>query len=242
MTSLVIIALFGLTSCSDIFSRQLPSSWQPQIRCLRLRDPCCVCRYNKLLESYLLQHHLPDALYSLETSIGNHPPTESQQHEANCIYSHVVKGQLMAESKCRKLKMGQVQFLKTLLYPANEFISGSSHFPTDKDGRSIPSVGQEQRKLPASQKQLGASISLLPKPALKKLLYDIKMLVHSSSRLLFIESFNLKHCDQILRAEEQRRKGRLAHQITGKLKGGSVSHIQHTCTHNGIIETYDCET
>ena len=57
---------------------------------------------------------------------------------------------------------------------------------------------------------------------------------HQESRLHFIESFDPKHGDRIRRTEEQRRQGRMARAINGKLSQGSVNRIQHPRMSNGV--------
>ena len=150
----------------------------------------------------------------------------------------------MAESKCHKLKMGHVQFSKATSLPRKQIhfwqLTLSQHQGRNIHPQQWARAKKAARILEATQNLDIPTIQAHLKEATSR--YKTARASHSSSRLLFIETFDPKHQDWLLRTEEQRHKGRLAHHITRKLKGGSVSHIQHTHTRNGILETYDCDT
>ena len=77
--------------------------------------------YNKTLESYLLSHHLPEALFALKADLVHQPPNATHQQEANHIDSLTTnKGQLYAQARCCKLLMGLVQFSDTTTLPRND--------------------------------------------------------------------------------------------------------------------------
>ena len=95
---------------TQLFGRYLSPVWKPQARRLQLRDPRVVQRYNSILTAQLLLHDLPTRLFDLEAAIGAHCPTPTQVQLYYQIDAETTKAMLYAESKCRKLRMGAVQF------------------------------------------------------------------------------------------------------------------------------------
>ena len=65
---------------------------------------------------------------------------------------------------------------------------------------------------------------------------------HAEHRLHFLESSDSKHCDCILQTEEQRRQGRIAKRLSGKLMGGSVTNILHSTPHQSGADPILCNS
>ena len=103
-------ALWFDLSITQLFGCNLTPIWKPQARRLQLRDPRVVSRYNSILTSQLLVHDLPNRLFRLEADIANNRPTHDQELLYSQIDAETMTAMLYAESKCRKLRMGAVQF------------------------------------------------------------------------------------------------------------------------------------
>ena len=93
----------------EIFGHNTPPFIPHHCRRLKTEDPRVVSKFNSDYHKLLHQHQLPQALYHLSESIHNTLST-TQQQEYERIDRLRVQCLLQAESKCRKLKTGNVEF------------------------------------------------------------------------------------------------------------------------------------
>jgi hypothetical protein len=229
-------------SLNDAFGRDRPNIWKPQARRLQLRDPQCVRRYRKLYREFLLQHNLPSALAILEQSLQPGFITHAQAIEANRIDRLTTQGQRYAESKCRKLRMGGVQFSVETFLPRKQALFWKLALARCE---GLPVSSRRWARAKAAAK-ITENTSLLSPDDIKERFrlamkrYRTLRKEHENSRLQFIESFDPKVRDRILRVEEQRRLGRISRHINNKLRGGSVTTVLRPVLHNGDTTFVEC--
>ena len=152
------------------------------------------------MKEFLLCHNLPKAQVSLENSIslGANPCT--YQKEAARINHLTTEGQLYAESHCRKLHMGGVQFSEATLLPRKQLFFWKLALKR-RMGRYVRSRQWSQAKTQAQITEPISDLSLLQindriKLAMSQ--YKQARQSHEASRLKFIESFEPKLRDRIL--------------------------------------------
>jgi exonuclease III len=78
-------------------------------RRLKCQDPRVVARYNKVFEDFLTKHGVYNRIYELYHNF-NIPLNEFQKTEYEKLDRLREKGMMMAEKKCRKLKMGRLKW------------------------------------------------------------------------------------------------------------------------------------
>ncbi len=83
-------------------------------RRLKMDDPSVVARYNQLLDGYLHHHGLYLRMHRLMEDLGDDEFTREQAKEFEAIDKLSSTGMLIAERKCRKLKMGGVKWSPTI--------------------------------------------------------------------------------------------------------------------------------
>ena len=231
-------------SYTQVFGHDLPTIWKPQARRLQLRDPRCIQRYIKLLKEFLLHYNLPKAQFSLENSTSLGAYSDTSQKEAARIDHLTTEGQLYAENHCRKLRMGGVQFSEETLLPRKQLFFWKLALKR-RTGRYVRSCQWSRAK---SQAQITEPISDLSIAQIGKRIklamtcYKQAQKSHESSQLKFIESFDPKLRDRILRCEEQRCIGRLARLISKRIQTSSVTYVTRTRIVNGNKTDEECHS
>jgi len=89
---------------------------RPPARRLTTRDPKVVKKYNRLLEDFLLKHHIPSRLETLKQATDDqttYSPLQLQQLEQ--LDTEITEGMRYAEKRCRKLAMGGLDFSPSLI-------------------------------------------------------------------------------------------------------------------------------
>jgi exonuclease III len=76
---------------------------------LKCQDPRVVSRYNTILEKYLTKHGAYNRLYELYKNFDT-PLSNFQQIEYEKLDRLREKGMVLAEKKCRKLRLGQIKW------------------------------------------------------------------------------------------------------------------------------------
>ena len=94
-----------------------------------------------------MQHHLLEALFSFKHAISVNPTSAALRCEADQIDALTIQGQLLAQSKCCKLCMGQVHFSEVTTLPQKQMTSGNSPFHNVKVNTSILNAGDVLKKL-----------------------------------------------------------------------------------------------
>jgi hypothetical protein len=84
----------------------LPSFNAHRLKC---QDPRIVTRYNRILEQYFITHGVYDRVYQLFNSFST-PLTIPEQQEYKKLDALREKGMIIAEKKCRKLRMGGLRW------------------------------------------------------------------------------------------------------------------------------------
>jgi hypothetical protein len=96
------------------FGRHLHSNSQTSSSRLQLQDPRVVTRYTGFLESFLTEHQILSRLERLQQVMASNP-SAADIKEYNQIDAIRTKGILLADKKCRKLRMGHVPFSPRLV-------------------------------------------------------------------------------------------------------------------------------
>jgi hypothetical protein len=176
---------------SQTFGHTLPKIWKPQARRLQMRNPRCVKKFNAEYRRLVLQRRLPQRLYELESTIVNNYMTPSQPQESWDLDISAAECQLLAEERCRKLKMGRVQFSPATMLPRYQvaFWRIAIH---RRQGQCVPSRMWSRAKKKAKITTACGSMSEEDmKQALKEAYAAFKKAKksHIENRLSFIESF-----------------------------------------------------
>ena len=103
-------ALWIDISFEDAFGCKLQTSTPVAARRLHLKDPRVVNKYNKILEKELQRLRLPQRLFLLETKVRAGVITEAQAKEYEAVHVAGLHCKAHAERKCRKMKMGGVDW------------------------------------------------------------------------------------------------------------------------------------
>ena len=95
----------------SVMGHNPPVPRKPATRKLKLYDSKCVQWYLKLYTRYLVQHDLFHKQYLFESScLPGKPLTPDEAASANTLDDIRTKCMAKAERKCRKLRMGAVEF------------------------------------------------------------------------------------------------------------------------------------
>ena len=86
---------------------------RPQIRRLKCEDPRIVSNYNRIFESHGQKNKIYNTFHQLKDQFGTHFTRQSQSNLIHLDYS-VTTATHVAESKCRKLRMGNIAFTAEL--------------------------------------------------------------------------------------------------------------------------------
>lgn len=95
--------------CDVAFGYNMPPAISPAARKLNSTDPRTRKAWIQLYESFLRKHHLQTRQFTLEASITG-AMTDYQSSEFEKIMRLRNQGRTYADSKCRKLRMGNVPF------------------------------------------------------------------------------------------------------------------------------------
>jgi hypothetical protein len=95
------------------FGHNMPPIIRPQARRLQCKDPRCVDNYIKILEKYIDQHGLLTKAQLLQQN-STHPLSLEEQQQYEELDKLRCVGVAQAEKKCRKLRMGNVDFSPTV--------------------------------------------------------------------------------------------------------------------------------
>jgi hypothetical protein len=170
--------------------------------------------------------------------------TDAQRLEAHTLDSLTTACQHLAESTCRKFKMGQVQFSPETLLPRNQV----TFWRLAISRRNGTEVSKHLWVRSKKKAQITLKCSTITIDDMKTYLkaaytaYKSARKKHESSRLTHIETFPPKQRARILRVEEARRKGAIAWTITGKLQRQGVTNIQRCDDILGQEVLTDCVT
>ena len=170
---------------------------------------------------------MPQALSQLEASLSPGSLTPSQKAEAQRIDTAVTHGRLYAEARCRKLRMGGIQFSEETFLPRKQVFFWQmaikryqgKYIRSNRWRRAKAAAGITESIVPLTLDELRQRLGLAMAA------YREARKTHETSRFHFIESFSPKIRDRILRCEEQRRLGRVAKMVNQRIHNGSVTRI-----------------
>ncbi|CAB9522814.1 unknown protein [Seminavis robusta] len=220
-----------------------PDPTSPQARRLQLHDSRTTKKYLDKYESLVEQkHNLRLRQFSLEASTTyGYQLSPCQQQEAEAIDFLKTKSMLLAEKKCRKLKMGRVGFSEATEQPKKRIAFWEIAIRRRK-GLTV-SVSQWNRKKREAQiNEPTAPLSLdtmIHNLQLAKKAYRKAKKHHKEHRIRFLDQLNPKDRQRLKRKEAQRELARAAKRITGKAASKSVTRVEHNgqeCTTRAEIE------
>ena len=234
------VAIWFDIAYTDAFGHNLPKVHTPMARRLRLQDSKATKRYMDEYRRRINKLNLPARQFALEQSIQNDALTPEQATEADLIDKLNTIAMLKAERKCRKLKMGAVQFSEATEHPRRA-IAFWKYAIKRKESSIRRQAGQPALKTSSRRWRRLKKLAKIFYPTKDLSLDEMKQNLRQAyadykeakvndadSRLEFIKTFSEKDRDRILRTEEQRRQGRVSKMINGKLNGGSVTHVVYT--------------
>jgi hypothetical protein len=94
----------------SVFGLKAAPLEKAEARRLKTTDPRVVKKYNKILEKELMRLKLPHRLFLLESNVKSGEITQEQAHEYEETHQPALQCKANAERKCRKLKMGGVDW------------------------------------------------------------------------------------------------------------------------------------
>jgi hypothetical protein len=212
----------------------------PQVQRLNLDHPPTVAKYQSTLTSQRLLHKLPSRLEALQNSILLNPPgaplTPAQQLEADRIDSIDTQAMLHAAKKCRKLRMGMVEF-SPLIADLRARITFWTLALKRRHGYHCSSRYWHRLKLHANVTEdlhllSSAEVATRLKETFAQ--YSSAKKEHRKERDKFAKSN--PHVKLLRTREEARRKGRIARLITGKLKTGGVEKLLSLDAYGNQVE------
>ena len=247
----------------DALGHNPPPVHRPEARRLKLDDVRVEKRYMTEYRKRIEKSNLSARQFALEDVIKLAKElTTAQAKEANDIDDKRFCAMMQANHRCRKLLMGAVHFSASTQLPRNEIafwtyaIARRKHrllkgkeLDTDKYGSRKWARAKHAAKVTKVTKSMTIDdMQLELDEAFKR--YNTAKKNHEDSRIAFIKTFPEEQQKRILRAEEQRRKGRICRRINQKLAGGSVTHVivtdpdgsQRTCNDKDSIEAACLET
>ncbi len=216
----------------------------PCARKLQLDFPKVVEKYLNVYEQLVDKHQLLHRQIKLERSIlYGVPLTPAQVQEAEAIDALREMCMRKAEKRCRSLKMGAVQFSEATSVPLKQIdfwdTAIKRKFPRpDKQTRRCPSHSTPTPAPPKvsprlwRRKKKAAGVTEAVGPMTLQEMLDKKQGAldayhkakkdHDNLRTTFLKSFPPKIRDRLMRKEQQRKLGRVAKLVTGKLESKSV--------------------
>ena len=220
-----------------------PHPVAPAARRLKLNYSKVTEKYLNDYERMITAHRLDERQFRLEASTTYAQPLSPRQaQEAEAIDFMRTKCMNKAEGRCRKLKMGKVDFspkvAKLLRKIAFWDLAIQRRFPTprkDKHGRIKKRKKISSRLWRRKKKAAGitAPTGHLTKEQMEtrrrkaKRAYLKAKKKHADLRTSFIKTLPPKDRERLLRHEHQRKMGRYAKAVTGKLESKSVTKIEH---------------
>ena len=178
----------------------------------------------------------------MEASLAPGCITPSQQAEAQRIDDAVTNGRHYAESRCRKLRMGGIQFSEETFLPRKQVFFWQLAIKRCQ-GKYIRSHRWKRAKAAAGISEPIVTLSiedLRQRLSYAMASYREARKNHETSRLHFIESFSPTIRDRILRCEEQRRLGRVAKMVNQRVSNGSVTRVLRSRIVNGQEHEEEC--
>ena len=98
-------------SISEALGHHIPPIVTYAARRLKLNDPTIVAKYNELLEQHLVKHKVAEKLQILRQTFNQHNELSAAQIiSLEKLDTLVNEGMVYAESRCRKLKVGEVEY------------------------------------------------------------------------------------------------------------------------------------
>ena len=220
-----------------------PHPVSPQARRLQLGYSRVTKRYLDRYEKLVDEHKLDQRSFVLENSTQyGQSLTGAQRHEAEAIDFMRTKFMNMAEKRCRKLKMGMVDFSPAVAQPLRELafwdIAIRRRYPKewkDKRGRTKKQKGVSsklwrRKKAAAKITEKTGHLSkeqMERKRRKAKRAYLKAKKKHKALRRGFLDTLPPKDRERLKRHERQRHLGRCAKAVTGKLESKSVSKVEH---------------
>ena len=204
-------------SFSSALGHNPPDPVIPTARRLKLGYSHIVDKYLKIYERRIQKYNLIERQIRLEAStyIGV-PLTEAQRQEADAIDFLRTKCMLYAERKCRKLRMGAIQFSPELAQAIKELafwdVAIRRKFPTLRpDGTPRPQISSNlwrRKKKAAGIKQTTGHMTkeeMQEAYRAAKTRYKEAKANHEELRTKFIDTLPAKDRERLRRHEEQRR-------------------------------------
>ena len=208
-----------------------PMPVTPAASRLQLHNSKLVERYLREYEKLIINESLCKRQFSLKatTSYGV-PLTPAQAQEAEAIDVMRTKCMLKAEKKCRKLKMGMVDFSPEIAQSLNMLafwdvaikrrLQVQNTTNTSPKARISLSLWHRKKKKAGITRQVGLMTLADMQLERNKAKQDYKKhkKEHKQLRRKFLDMLTPKDCDRLKRTEQQRQLGRYAKLVTGKLE------------------------
>ena len=214
-----------------------PKSQNPDARRLQTWNTKCMNKYLDKYEEYVAKDKLSHRIFRLEanTPYGVYPIPDQCQ-EAEAIDHLKTKHMLKAETKCRKLRMGQVDFSEATDGPVKRIDFWETAIKRRRGMTCHPSTWDRKKAKAGIQEHIRTLSIQDMIERLKAARQDYRKAKkdHEKERVSFLDTLSPKDRDKLKRKEEQRKLGRAAKRVTGKLASKSVTKI--------IVDGQECNS
>ena len=233
---------------ADAFGYAMEKLEQPQARRLTLEDPRVVRRWIEVYKAYLMDNRVIQRAFNLQVSIDNGKWNKSLEQEYEILRRLRKKGIKLADSKCRKLNMGEVPWSMTL-QSARDEIELWNNVMSRKRGTRVST-----RYISRLEKRVGIFHSLqvslqVASTRLQesyKRYYELKSVAQELRESWLMELAAVKakeaggdqhkYYSQLIQQERDRIASRRMRRLFGKMHGGGLTKVTVTQPDGTIIE------
>ena len=221
----------------DVFGYSMEKIDPPLARRLTLEDPRVVNKWIDIYKTFLLNNKVIHRAFKLQVSIEQGLWNETSEKEYEVIRNLRKQGIQLADSKCRKLHMGEVPWSMTL-QSARDEIELWTNVVSRKRGTKVST-----RFISRLEKTVGISHSLQismqeANTRLQesyKRYYELKLVAQELRESWLMELAAIKaktiggdqhkHYSQLILQERQRIASRRMKKVFGKIQGGGLTHV-----------------
>ncbi|CAB9501614.1 expressed unknown protein [Seminavis robusta] len=188
------------------------------------------------------KYHLRQGQFRLEASIRFGHPCVINNNNKRLKPSILSKCMLLAEKKCRKLKMGTIGFSEATEHPKLRIAFWETAIRRRKGltvGASLWNRKKRAAQISELVDHLSLDTSILRLQAARKEYKKAKK-NHKEHRIKFLEQLNPKDRARLKRKEAQRELAQASKRITGKSASKGVTKVEHNnreCTTREEIES-----
>jgi hypothetical protein len=224
-------------SYSNAFGYQMNRIVIPRARRLKTGDPRIVKKFNSEYTKFIKQHKLHTKIFQIERDMGTSlTPSQAREYDFNLAMRN--KGMLLAEKRCRKLRMGLVPYSEEIniarmtiqLWRAVILKKKGCRFSNNKLRRLERSTGiTNSLHFSLEEAKQRESTAFAQYKKLKKTADQRRLTYLEDKATAIAQDTTLTTTNvykQLIKREEQRSSARRIKHTIGKLKVGGVTKVE----------------